>query len=61
MSTKETHLEMAIEVIPIIKDRKGASSMVIATRIQENCAKVAGSAFNAHLGSALEKCIEAGI
>ena len=61
MSAKKTYLEMVIEAIPIIKDRKGASRMAIANWIQENCDKVAGSTFNAHLRSALKKGIESGI
>ena len=61
MSAKKTYLEMVIEAIPIIKDRKGASRMAIANWIQEHCDKVAGSTFNAHLRSALKKGIESGI
>ena len=58
---KQTYLEMVVEAIPMIKDRKGASRQAIATWIQNECGKVAGSTFNVHLRGALKKGIESGI
>ena len=60
MSTK-TYLEMVIEAIPVIRDRKGASRQAIATWIQSNCSKEAGAMFNARLRTALNKGIENGM
>ena len=60
MSTK-TYLDMVIEAIPAVRDRKGASRQAIATWIQNNCSKEAGAMFNARLRTALNKGIETGM
>ena len=58
---KTTYLDMTIEAIQALKDRKGASRSAIAQWVQENHKKEAGSAFNAYLRSAIKRGLESGV
>merc|ERR1712123_187436 len=58
---KITYLDMTIEAIQALKDRKGASRMAIAQWVQEHHQKEAGSAFNAYLRSEIKKGLESGV
>merc|ERR1712123_377063 len=58
---KITYLDMTIEAIQALKDRKGASRMAIAQWVQEHHQKEAGSAFNAYLRAAIKRGLESGV
>merc|ERR1719384_147275 len=58
---KTTYLDMVIEAIQALKDRKGASRSAIASWVQEHHQKEAGPAFNAYLRTAIKKGLESGV
>ena len=58
---KMSYLDMTIEAIQALKDRKGASRMAIAQWVQEHHQKEAGSAFNAYLRAAIKRGLESGV
>merc|ERR1719203_872819 len=58
---KTSYLNMTIEAIQALKDRKGASRMAIAQWVQEHHQKEAGAAFNAYLRAAIKRGLESGV
>merc|ERR1712048_1375676 len=56
-----TYLDMVIQAIQAVKDRKGASRAAIARWVQINHNKEGGSAFNAYLRTAITKGMESGV
>merc|ERR1739838_965438 len=56
-----TYLDMVIQAIQAVKDRKGASRAAIARWVQINHNKEGGSAFNAYLRTAITKGVESGV
>ena len=58
---KLSYLDMTIQAVQALKDRKGASRTAIAQWVQLNHKKEAGSAFNAYLRSAIKRGLESGV
>merc|ERR1719203_2098090 len=58
---KTSYLDMVVESVQALKDRKGASRAAIARWVQINHKKEGGAAFNAYLRSAIKKGLESGI
>merc|ERR1719278_472501 len=56
-----TYLDMVVQSVQALKDRKGASRAAIARWVQINHKKEGGAAFNAYLRSAIKKGLESGI
>merc|ERR1739838_781343 len=56
-----SYLDMVIQAIQAVKDRKGASRAAIARWVQINHNKEGGSAFNAYLRTAITKGMESGV
>ena len=58
---KLTYLDMVIQAIKAVKDRKGASRAAIANWIQDTHNKEGGGLFNSYLRTAIKKGIESGV
>merc|ERR1712051_868166 len=58
---KVTYLEMVIQSVQALKDRKGASRAAIARWVQINHSKEGGSTFNSYLRNAIKKGLESGV
>merc|ERR1712106_587082 len=56
-----TYLDMVVQSVQALKDRKGASRAAIARWVQINHKKEGGSAFNSYLRNAIKKGLESGV